>query len=70
MRRFRVHWAVQDFFHHQESRFHSNPYMVKVLFFLVVSFNKGAPKMKGKKGTTGVPRNHEKRDGPAPEVKA
>ena len=40
-----------------ESRFPSNPLIIRVPFFLLFNFNKETPKEKGQKGTTGVPRN-------------
>ena len=39
------------------SKFRSNPRIIRVPFFLMVSFNRETPKLKGKKGTTGVPRS-------------
>ena len=37
-------------------RFLSSPFIIRVPFFLIVSFNKGAQKQKGRKGTTQEPR--------------
>ena len=38
------------------SRFLSNPFMIRVPFFLIFSFNKGTLNQKGQKGTTQEPR--------------
>ena len=38
------------------SRFPNRPLIIRVPFFLLISFNKETPKYKGKKGTIGVPR--------------
>ena len=38
------------------SRFLSNPFMIRVPFFLIFSFNKGNLNQKGQKGTTQEPR--------------
>ena len=38
------------------SRFLSNPFIIRVPFFLIFSFNKGTLNQKGQKGTTQEPR--------------
>ena len=38
------------------TRFLSNPFIIKVPFFLIFSFNKGTLNQKGPKGTTQEPR--------------
>ena len=37
-------------------RFLSSPFIIRVPFFLIVSFNKGTQKQKGRKGTPQKPR--------------
>ena len=37
-------------------RFLSSPFIIRVPFFLIVSFKKGTQKQKGRKGTTQEPR--------------
>ena len=37
------------------ARFPSNPFIIRAPFFLLFSFKKETPKLKGQKGTTGVP---------------
>ena len=45
------------------SRFLSRPFIIRVPFFLMLSFNRGTLKQKGQKGTTPEPRFHGLRFG-------
>ena len=42
-----------------KTRFPSNPIIIRVPFSQYSAFNKETPKLKGEKGTTGVPRTYQ-----------